>query len=98
MKYRYILIIQISKITFKDIILEDITFSDGNDLIKLLKDLGKENFEIQDKELEQQTAILLCRRAPPSQLFVFVGKLVIRLSPAGFGGQQQKKGGKFCTG
>ena len=44
--------IQISKITLRNIILEDITFSDGNDLTKLLIDLGKENFEIQDKELE----------------------------------------------
>ena len=43
--------IQISKITFKDIILEDIVFSDGKDLMKLLKDLGKENIDIQDDEL-----------------------------------------------
>ena len=43
--------IQISKITFKDIILEDIVFSDGKDLMKLLKDLGKENIDIQDEEL-----------------------------------------------
>ena len=44
--------IQISKITFKDIILEDITFSDGEDLMKLLKGLGKENYEIFDEELQ----------------------------------------------
>ena len=44
--------IQISKITFKDIILEDITFSDGEDLMKLLKGLGKENCEIFDEELQ----------------------------------------------
>ena len=44
--------IQISKITFKDIILENITFSDGEDLMKLLKGLGKENCEIFDEELQ----------------------------------------------
>ena len=36
--------IQISKITFKDIELEDVVFSDGVDLMALLKDLGKEKY------------------------------------------------------
>ena len=44
--------IQISQIPFRDIILKDIIFSDGNDLMKLLKDLGKENIDIQDDELQ----------------------------------------------
>ena len=44
--------IQISQIIFKDIILKDIIFSDGEDLMKLFNDLGKENIYIQDDELE----------------------------------------------
>ena len=47
--------IQISQITFRDIILEDIIFSDGEDLIKLLKKLGKENIDIQDDEFKTQS-------------------------------------------
>ena len=43
--------IQISQISFRDIILKDVVFSDGEDLMKLLKDLGKENIDIQDEEL-----------------------------------------------
>ena len=43
--------IQISKITFRDIVLEDVVFSDGVDLMKLLKNLEKENIDIQDEEL-----------------------------------------------
>ena len=44
--------IQISQISFRGIILKDIIFSDGEDLMKLLKDLGKENIDIQDEELQ----------------------------------------------
>ena len=44
--------IQISQISFRDIILKDVVFSDGEDLMKLLKDLGKENIDIQDEELK----------------------------------------------
>ena len=43
--------IQISQISFREIILKDVVFSDGEDLMKLLKDLGKENIDIQDDEL-----------------------------------------------
>ena len=41
--------IQILQIT---LYLKDIIFSDGNDLMKLLKNLGKDNTDIQDDELE----------------------------------------------
>ena len=44
--------IQISQITFKNITLKDIIFSDGEDLMKLFKKLGKENIDIQDDELQ----------------------------------------------
>ena len=43
--------IQISQISFREIILKDVVFSDGEDLMKLLKDLGKENIDIQEDEL-----------------------------------------------
>ena len=52
--------IQISQITWKDIVLKDVVFSDGEDLMKLLKDLGKENIDIQDEEL--QTARFIDRQ------------------------------------
>ena len=44
--------IQISQISFRNIILKDIIFSDGEDLMQLLKKIGKESIEIQDEELE----------------------------------------------
>ena len=44
--------IQISQITFKNIILKGIIFSDGEDRMKLFKKLGKENIDIQDDELQ----------------------------------------------
>ena len=33
--------IQISNLTFRDIVLENLVFSDGEDLMKSLKNLGK---------------------------------------------------------
>ena len=44
--------LQISQISFLVITLKGITFSDGEDLMKLLKDLGKENINIQNDELQ----------------------------------------------
>ena len=44
--------IQISQITFRDIFLKEIIFSDGEDLMKLLKNIGKDNIDIQDDELQ----------------------------------------------
>ena len=44
--------IQISQIIFRDIILKDVIFSDGENLMKLLKNLGKDNIDIQDDELK----------------------------------------------
>ena len=44
--------IPISQISFRDIILKDITFSDGEDLMKSLKKLGEDNTDIQDDELK----------------------------------------------
>ena len=44
--------IQISQISFRDIILRDITFSDGEDLMKSLKKIGKDNIDIQDDEFK----------------------------------------------
>ena len=51
--------IQISQISFRDIILKDVVFSDGEDLMKLLKDLGKENIDIQDDELIHTVRLLI---------------------------------------
>ena len=44
--------IQISQITFGNVILKDVVFSDGEELMKLFKKLGKGNIDIQDNELE----------------------------------------------